>query len=562
MTEQSTLTAESIGAAARFDPQLRIPRRPRVRRGLVISIEPEQVVVTGTPKRQLFRGRSAADLLPALLDLLDGSHTHADLAVGLGRPEEIVFKALSLLWASGVIEEGPPEAATETALVVEDVDDRLADFLSRVGSATEANASWEQAAARLHHTSVEIFGDPGLAMLLEEELSGSLPVRRGDGYRPSQETTLVVWAEAETEDRPGGGRGGAALANHCWEKGLPLLRLRVHGRKAALGPLADPRITPCLGCLSAGDASDERMAMPGDHRLAAALFARDLFAMMSRTTPSPLPMRWRVVDLETLGHQDASSATRPGCPRCSAAEAPDGTPLERASLATRFEASVAMPPKEFADLKAHQMHYKPSNVALQRVSRTWPVAQAVELPPPGHHRLDAGQPAAPAVVDAAAVSLLLSVTAGIKADHKDKVARWTASGGNIGSVTAYAVVRDVPGLPTGVYGYVATEHRLARLSSNIGAVTGDAPVTLVLTGDFLKVARKYSAFALRIVLLDSGCAQATARAAAHTLDIGLAPRPRWDDEVVATALGINPDVEPITAVIDLGGRIGSRGGSK
>ncbi|MFJ3978520.1 nitroreductase family protein [Streptomyces sp. NPDC090021] len=553
MTEQPMLTADSIGAAARFDPQLRIPRRPRLRRGLVISAEPDQVVVTGTPKKQLFRGRSAADLLPALLDLLDGAHTHGDLAVRLGRPEEIVFKALSLLWASGVIEEGPPEAGTETAPVAGEVDDRLADFLSRVGSATEANASWEQAAARLHHASVEIFGDPGLAVLLEEELSGSLPVRRGEGGLPSEGTTLAVWAEAEAADRTEDERDGAALADHCWEKGLPLLRLRVHGRKAALGPLADPSITPCLECLSAEDASDERTAAPGDHRLAAALFARDLFAMVSRTTPSPLPMRWRVVDLETLGHQDASSATRPGCPRCSAAEAPAGTPLGRASLATRFEASVAMPPKEFADLKAHQMHYKPSNLALQRISRTWPVAQAVELPLPAHHRLDTDRPVGPAALDAGAVSLILSVTAGVKADDKDKVARWTASGGNIGSVTAYAVVRDILGLSPGVYGYVATEHRLARLSSSAGEVTGDAPVTLVLTGDFPKVARKYSAFALRIVLLDSGCAQATARAAAHTLGINLAPRPHWDDEAVATALGINPDVEPITAVIDLGG---------
>jgi SagB-type dehydrogenase family enzyme len=128
----------------------------------------------------------------------------------------------------------------------------------------------------------------------------------------------------------------------------------------------------------------------------------------------------------------------------------------------------------------------------------------------------------------------------------------TESGGNIGSVTAYAVVRDVPGLAPGVYGYVAAEHRLARLSSRADAVPGDRPLSIVLTGDFPKVARKYSAFALRIVLLDSGCAQATAREAARTLGVGCALRPLWDDDAIAAALGINPDMEPITAVIDLG----------
>lgn len=548
------ITAESIGAAARFDPQLRIPRRPRVRRGLVISTEPDQVVVTGTPKKQMFRGRSAADLLPALLTLLDGARTHAEIAAALERPEESVFKAVSLLWASGVIEEGPPRTggtdrpATSTAAT----DGRLADFLSRVGSATEANASWEQAAARLRGARVEVFGDPDLAALLREELAGSVavsvaaPAVPHDNTLPSQDTTLVVWAEHDgaTDDR-----GRTRLADHCWDKGVPLLRLRVHGRGAALGPLVDPRTTPCLECLSVQDpADDDRPQRPADRRLAAALLAHDLFAAVSRTTPSPLPLRWRVVDLETLAHKDTSSPTRPGCPRCCATPGPL---TERAALATRFEASVAMPPKEFADLKAHQMHYKPSNLALQRVSRTWPVAPAVQLPSPGYDRLAHEEDDTP--LDAHALSLLLAVTAGIKTDGEERVSRWTASGGNIGSVIAYAVIRDVAGLAPGVYGYVPTEHRLARLASATTGIGGAAPATLVLTGDFPKVARKYSAFALRIVLLDGGCAQATARAAARTLGIGLTPRPRWDDDAVASALGISPDVEPVTAVIDLGG---------
>ncbi|HET6858716.1 MAG TPA: hypothetical protein VFH94_16705 [Streptomyces sp.] len=581
MSNQSIITAETIGSAARFDPQLRVPRRPRLRRGIVVSAEAGQVVVMGPPKKQLFRGRSATDLLPALLALLDGERTHAAIAAELGRPEEVIFKALSLLWTCGVVEEGPP-AAAEAALAQE-IDDRLADFLSRIGSATEANACWEQAATRLRTAQVEIFGDPVLATLVRDELTGSVPVAMGTDDTPGEQVTLVVWADAGEA-----GPDAGPLAEHCWEKGIPLLRLRVHNRRATLGPLVDPRTTPCLDCLTAtdadtdpdtgagpdadpdhgagpdadadadtgtgpvadtgaGDGSAALGAADGDLGLAAALFVRDLFAVVSRTTPTPLPMRWRLVNLETLSQRDTAAATRPGCPRCSVAEGPVAVSAEPA---TRFEASVAMPPKEFADLKAHQMHYKPSNLALQRVSRTWPVARAVEIPPPDHSRLGRAWPAAQPGADT--LALLLSVTAGIKADGGDKVARWTASGGNIGSVTAYAVVRDVPGLAPGVYGYVAAEHRLALLSSDVGAVAGGCPLTLVLTGDFPKVARKYSAFALRIVLLDSGCAQATAREAAGALGIRFALRARWDDDAVAAGLGINPDLEPVTAVIDLG----------
>ncbi|MFF7727402.1 tpaE [Streptomyces sp. NPDC008001] len=553
MSDRSIMTAETVGSAARFDPQLRVPRQPRLRRGLVVSTEAGQVVVTGPPKKQLFRGRSATEMLPGLLGLLDGAHTHDRLAAELGLSEDVVFKALSLLWTCGVVEEGPPGAAEREA--VTDVDDRLADYLSRVGSATEVNPCWEEAAARLRTAVIEIFGDPALAALLRDELTGSMPVVLGEGDAPTEQATLVVWADAGDGGRDAGsGTDGHALVGRCWNKGVPLLRLRVRGRRAALGPLVDPRTTPCLDCLTTEDEADDRTAGAGDHELAAALFARDVFAVVSRTTPAPLPMRWRLVDLETLGQQDASSATRPGCPRCSVAEGPV---VERAAAATRFEASVAMPPKEFADLKAHQMHYKPSNLALQRVSRTWPVAPAVELPPPDHERLDHSDRSGPAR-DAVrpgpdTLSLLLSVTAGIRADNPDKVARWTASGGNIGSVTAYAVVRDLPGIAPGIYGYVASGHRLARLSSRADAVPGEGPFSLVLTGDFPKVARKYSAFALRIVLLDGGCAQATAREAARALGIGFALRPRWDDDAIAAALGINPDVEPVTAVIDLGG---------
>lgn len=539
--DHPVITAETIGTAARFDPQLRVPRHPRLRRGLVVGYEPDQVAVLGTPKKQLFRGRSATDLLPALLERLDGTRNHDELARELGRPEEVVFKALSLLWTCGVVEEGPPDRP-----LAREVEDELADFLSRVGSATEANPAWEQAAARLQTTRVEVFGPATVSGLLRRELTGSVPAAVGDDCLPSAGTTLAVLIETPDDHAPADRR--QALAAHCWNKGVPLLRLRLSGRRAALGPFVDPRTTPCLDCLTVDDETDERTPLDGDVELAVALFARDLFAAVSRTTPSPLPMRWRLVDLETLAHRDTSSATRPGCPRCSIAEGPTA---ERASLATRFEASVAMPPKEFADLKAHQMHYKPSNLALQRVSRTWPVAPAVELPPPSHERLSRQWP--PSEPTAGTLSLLLSVTAGIRADSAERVARWTASGGNIGSVTAYAVVRDVPGVEPGIYGYVATEHRLARLSSGIGTVPGDSPATVVLTGDFPKVAQKYSAFALRIVLLDSGCAQATAREAARTLGLGLALRPHWDDDGIAAGLGINPDVEPITAVIDLGG---------
>ncbi|MFD8492796.1 hypothetical protein [Amycolatopsis sp. NPDC059657] len=539
------ITAESIGTAARFDPQLRVPQRPRVRRGLVVRLEPDELVVEGGPKRQLFRGKSATALLPSLLDLLDGQTRHETLASELEISEDVAFKALSLLWACGVIEEGPPAEHP-----VREVEAELADYLSRIGDSTGANASWEQAAMRLESVRLEVFGTSGLAEAFTAELASSLDVRVAAGPLPRPDTNLVVWVDSA-------GTTADEAVRHCWDKSIPLVRVRLDGRTAELGPVVDPRTTPCLYCLSSDNTSDDRAACGGDVDLAAALFARDLFAMISRSTPSPLPSRWRRVNLDDLSQSEISSATRPGCELCSTA---DGPVAEEATIPARYEASVAMPPKEFADLKAHQMHYKPSNLALQRKSRIWPVAPKTDLPAPPFELLaSAWEPARITVdsrisdVDAERLSLVLMTAVGTKAVTEQKVLRWTASGGNIGSVTAYVVVRSCDGIEPGTYGYVNSTHQLARLSVRTDTVRGDAPVTVVLGGDYRKVAEKYSAFALRIVFLDSGCAQATAREVCSVLGIGFHQRPDFDDSELATGIGLDTDVEPITAVLDLGG---------
>ncbi|MEU7072595.1 tpaE [Streptomyces narbonensis] len=539
MPDHSVITAEAMASAALNDPQFHVPARPRLRRGLSLHHTAEALVVEGTPKKQLLRGAAARELLPRMLPLLDGSRGHEDVAEALGIPAGTVFKALSLLWTCGLIEEAASPASAARAAAVPDA---LADFLSRIGDSTGANHAWEEALDRLARARVEVFGTGPLAEAARRHLAGSLVDTGTDGgsdLAPAPGTTLAVAAGLDPD-------ASEELAAACARAGTPLIRLALTGRTAHLGPYVDLAFTPCLACRTAEDPADDRPPLPGDAELAAALFARDLFALLSRSTPSPLPSQWRTVDLADLSQQRRSAATRPGCPHCSAAP---GDPVDP-PLAARYEAAIAFPPREYADGKAHQAHYKPSNIALQNDEKTWPVAAAVPLPEPPLASLRSPSPAR---LDDRTAALLLAVTAGRRALLPGRVQRWTASGGNIGSVVAHLVVRDVPGLEPGVYGYVASEHRLARLAADPGAVPGEAPLTVVLTGDFTKVAKKYAAFALRIVLLDAGCATATLRSAAAALDLPVAIRSRWDDLAVAAALGIDPDLEPITTLVDLGG---------
>lgn len=544
MIKSTVMTAETVGAAARYDPQLRIPLRPRLRRGLTICHEADEVVVYGGPKRHRFQGRSAATLLPTLLGKLDGVKGHRQLAECVGTSEEVIFKSVSLLWTCGVIEEGD-----HRPLLTASVDDQLADFLSRIGDSTGVNASWEEAAARLTAARVEVFGDDILTAALRAELSPSVTCELG-AVLPSPAATLVVVVD-------GADPGYPEVVRYCWDNDIRLVRLRLRGRSVELGPFVDSQLTPCLDCLGAQNLTDSREPKLGDRDLAVALFAREIFALVSRSTPSPLGARWRQIDLEKLAFTDVSEPTHAGCANCSAAVGPV-TP--QAPLPVRYEASVAMPAKEFADLKAHQMHYKPSNLALQRTARQWPTAARIELPAPELGELDRPWRAAGAMVEAGAkvtpesLALVLMAVAGLRGtEHTAKVQRWTASGGNIGSCSAYVVIRDCSGLEPGVYGYVSTAHALARLSTKLPLFAGDDPVTIVLTGDYRKVAEKYGAFALRIVFLDSGCAQATARVVADVLSLPLSFAGSWDDQAIGRSLGLDLDVEPVTAVATIGG---------
>jgi SagB-type dehydrogenase family enzyme len=288
--------------------------------------------------------------------------------------------------------------------------------------------------------------------------------------------------------------------------------------------------------------------------LAGSLFARELMSLLSRAANVTLPMRWKRVDLDSLAASDQVGVSRPGCPHCSAAKGPMAATVSSAAV---YEASVSMPPKAFADLKAHQMHYKPSNMALQQKFQSWPVAQKFLLPEPdleglGENDGGGGVDNRKGDVTKDKISVLLKLMAGIRFITDERVQRWTAAGGNIGSVTAYLIVRDCPGLKPGCYAYVAETHSLALLSELDDAITEGPSVSLILGGNYFKVASKYAAFALRIVLLDAGCALATGHQVAKALRLGFRVQTSWDDEALGRSLGLDLDLEPLTSVIAIG----------
>ena len=339
-------------------------------------------------------------------------------------------------------------------------------------------------------------------------------------------------------------------------------------------------------------------------------------ALIARATVTHLPGDARRTDLATFTYSDRPVVSRPGCPICSVAgQGEEPVPVApSAPVGARYEQSVAIPPAAFVDSKGHQQHYKPSNLRLQREFRDWPVCPRTPLPPADLERLDQPWPIAHPLTDDGAepdvlarptlseLATILALSVGVReplgaeptgpesaeapqAPPSAKLRRWTAAGGNIGSVTAYVLVpaagsagQEVAGaaagqrLAPGTYVYIERDHALALIgpapsAADTGTDAGTDAATetgsdlppdgvgarIVLTGNVDKVARKYFSFALRIAVQDCGCSFEVIRLVAEALGVPLRARARWDEQRIARALGTDPAREPACIVVDLGG---------
>lgn len=533
------MTAEAIGRAARYDMQLLVPQRPTVRRGVRLRAQDDQVALEGAHRSQVFSGEFASTHLIGLVALCDGTRDLTGLAAESGHTEDVVFKALALLWTAGVLEEHDDgEADGLTRITPEH-----ACLLSRLGDSTGANPSWVTAVQRLTGTPIVLRGD---RTVIDRIVPLLAPMRVLPNDGPDADTALTVYVETD-----GSAAGLGAVAQECWDAGRPLLRVRLSGDELLVGPYVDPDFTACYECGS----SDGRLEPPGSHvGLAAGLVARELHAFIGRAVHSSLPVDSHRVDLHELTVTYAPHVARPGCPRCAYSTGPvAATP----PVGAVYEQAVAIPPRRFVGEKGHQAHYKSSNLQLQYEFREWPGCPRQVLPPPDLGRLavpwDAAVPVRDGCPDLADLGTVLAIACGLRPGTQDygKLRRWTAAGGNIGSVTAFLAVRDPALLEPGTYVYLERDHALARVCDEVPP--GAAPVDLAFTGNAAKVARKYMAFALRIVIQDTGCSLGAAQAVAGALGISFRPVADWDEQAWRGACTTDPGREPLTAVVALGG---------
>ena len=600
---ESVMRAGDVGRAARRDLQFRIPRRPVVRLGLRARPDEGGWVVDGARKNQVLGGAFAREHMGPLLEACDGTRTLDEIGETTGIGAQAAFEAVSLLWTGGIVEEGDTEPAPG------DPAPELARFLSRLGDSTGVNDSWQDAARRLAAARVAVVGDNELAGEMVAALEPTLPEVRLDGAPRRGDTLTVLIETRDSAER------SKEVASRCREAGIPLLRVRAEQEAVTVGPYVDESFSPCLACAGADEPELGPRPDAARRDIVIGLAARAVAALIARTTVTHLPGDSRRTDLATFTYSDHPVVSRPGCPLCSVAgrgESP--VPVAPSAPAgARYEQSVAIPPAAFVDSKGHQQHYKPSNLRLQREFRDWPVCPRTPLPPADLERLDqpwpvvhpladdGNEPDAVARPTLSELATILALSVGVReplgseptgqgpADAAQtplsaKLRRWTAAGGNIGSVTAYVLVpergrvgheakgaagqRPAPG----TYVYIERDHALALIGPAPSAMDsgGDAKTDaaaeagpdllpdgvgarIVLTGNVDKVARKYFSFALRIAVQDCGCSFEVIRLVADALGVPLRARARWDEQLIARELGTDPAREPACIVVDLGG---------
>ena len=590
----SVMRAGDVGRAARRDLQFRIPRRPIVRLGLRARPEEDGWIIDGARKSQILGGAFAREHMGVLLQACDGTRTLDEIGEVTGIGPQAAFEAVSLLWTGGIVEEGDTEPAPG------DPAPELARLLSRLGDSTGVNDSWQDAARRLAAARVAVVGDTELAGEMVTALEPTLPEVRLDGA-PRRGDTLTVLIE--TADSASSSQ---EVARRCREEGIPLLRVRAEQEAVTVGPYVDEAFSPCLACACADEPELGPRPEAARHDIIVGLAARAVAALIARATVTHLPGDARRTDLATFTYSDRPVVSRPGCPICSVAGAgEEPVPVApSAPVGARYEQSVAIPPAAFVDSKGHQQHYKPSNLRLQREFRDWPVCPRTPLPPADLERLDQPWPITHPLTDDGSgtdvvvhptlgeLATILALSVGVReplgeptgpeqaeaaqAPLSAKLRRWTAAGGNIGSVTAYVLVpagaaageagekQPAPG----TYVYIERDHALALIGAAPSAVdaepdavagTGAEPLPdgvgarIVLTGNVDKVARKYFSFALRIAVQDCGCSFEVIRLVADALGVPLRARARWDEQRIARALGTDPAREPACIVVDLGG---------
>lgn len=560
------------------------PVRPRFLRELVTVPFNEEVIIEGTERIQAIGNAIPSTTLTDLIGLLNGERTVDELKSALPEvPEEDVLEVLSSLHWFGLIEDCGTSSESSHS------NPETLAFLRRYVAVTGANRSGVEAYERLRNSEVLIFGcaddlaDTGrLGDLLAKTGVGSVvPLRRSlpSAWRArsvSAMQSVAISLSLNGEDSD----WHEQLDDWCLKHRLPWLRVVLSKKHnyADLGPLFNAERTPCYRCLQQVHSVTHRpehtwskSEVDAEIDYWTGMAAVEIIYFLSRIGPLATERFVERYDLQQYTSRRLHLLRVPGCPRCRPLpqELPDaGGTIGAIHSAIAFEDYISLASRPRTPSVVREDYARLNKFLLTQFKRM-SNSTVLQLPRTltGLERPALGGGTEPmrtrCTISRDDLSTLLMTAAGLRYASEQKVQRWTATAGNLGSVELFAVVRAVDGVAPGVYFYQAENHSLALFQQRgspclladfmkRAAVIDrkELPdVLIILTGAYHRLERKYAEFAYKLVNLDAGVAVSQLHYVAKGLGYSSLTVLRWADDLIEQQLNLDPPLEQVTALV-------------
>jgi SagB-type dehydrogenase family enzyme len=544
-----------MAAVIRKSALFRPPVRPCLLRGLVVVPVEGGVLIEGAEQRQVFRGAAVSTLLPRLFSLLDGTRTSSEVAAALPDiPVLAIENALALLYMSGLLQDG------NAGINVPDIMRPIAGFIERHVDVTRVNRSTAEALARLQSVSVAAVGVPEQVAMLRVELE-----RCGMTLGQVEEASLAVALVHGEEDE----LALTELEKRLAARRVPWLRSALIGSHMELGPyfsFPGARCYRCFTKLPKRESTSQNEVTSNSAqaflKLWITLTATELIFLSSHICPPVTGQSMLVFNLANWSQHRMWPPRLPGCQVCC----PNSGSSDIVEPAVTYEQAVESPPSPLLYPKQHQLHHLRIYRELQESRRRFPSFRLQSLgddqSPAGGFLASLGTRHGITPIDRPALAGILRRTTGFR-DAGPRLKRWVPSAGNLGSVQVYLVALRINGLLSGLYAYAARQDALVSLEAEgpqanlqaLAEIVGDktASALLVLTADLPRVFSKYGPTGYHLIHLDAGAALAQCTAVAAGYGLTAYPALKWDDKLFSEALLLDSDIEPITAIVLIGG---------
>ena len=530
---------------------------PRLCKGLVVVTAEDSLLVEDGRRRQRFKGKATTSALGPLLELMDGQRNEATLASVSGLPAATVRDVVGLLEECGLVEypqPGPPVA------------EHVATYFSRTIDAANGYRSAEELLVTLAQSAVVLVGEGTAADQLADDLkeAGVGTVRRhADGTVAMPELVgekgramVVVFDEPDNPH---------LLMKAVDAAGAPVLRCARTNGSVHIGPTFFPGYTACPDCFrrSWQESQEHEPSVDGDPgtdlhgsdvgtdaaagSLLAGLAGAEALAVLGGVTQMSSVRRLTTVSVPDHRTQQWLVTPYRDCPACGEhlTVGGPGAPAEE------YEWQMERPPQALAWVGRAPRSERQRHESLQRTRPDFPLSPRRALPP-DENPPTSSQPLLPAL------SHVMRRVAGFRSPGSDSVARWTASGGNLGSAEVYVVadetVFELPGTvvryddmtdeAVGVHGQRVP---VARCIEGADVSVDGVGAVIVLVAAVGRLANKYGWFGYRLAHLDAGCAAVSLATAAADCGLSAQFAANWPDDL-AELLELQPGREVVTAV--------------